>query len=149
MSIPEQQFDGKTKVFNIDLYGKDEIGMQLKSSIKQLVGERQKLKMDANGITAQQIKDLETSLQVKSYNVNAKDKSSDDSKTYIATALGGGMMFLIYIIIFVYGNMVMRSVMEEKSNRIVEVLISSVKPFQLMLGKIIGVGAVGLTQFLI
>ena len=58
-------------------------------------------------------------------------------------------MFLIYIIIFVYGNMVMRSVMEEKSNRIVEVLISSVKPFQLMLGKIIGVGAVGLTQFLI
>ncbi len=150
VSIPEQRFDGKTKVFNIDLYGKDEIGMQIKGSIKELVGERlKKLKMDANGITAQQIKDLETSLQVKSFNISAEDKSSDDSKTYIATALGGGMMFLIYIIIFVYGNMVMRSVMEEKSNRIVEVLISSVKPFQLMLGKIIGVGAVGLTQFLI
>lgn len=52
----------------------------------------------------------------------------------------------MYMTVFIYGMMVMRSVMEEKTNRIVEVMISSVKPFQLMLGKIIGVGAVGLTQ---
>ena len=56
---------------------------------------------------------------------------------------------LIYFVIFAYGGMVMRSVMEEKTNRIVEVLVSSVKPFELMLGKILGVGAVGLTQFAI
>jgi ABC-2 type transport system permease protein len=64
-------------------------------------------------------------------------------------AAGYGSAFLIYITLFIYGTMVMRGVMEEKTNRIAEVVVSSVKPFQLMLGKILGVGAVGLTQFLI
>ncbi len=67
----------------------------------------------------------------------------------VATVLGTIMGFVIYIVLFIYGSMVMRSVMEEKINRIVEVIISSVRPFQLMLGKIIGVSGVGLTQFLI
>lgn len=67
----------------------------------------------------------------------------------IGTALGGLMGFMMYMVIFIFGGMVMRSVMEEKMNRIVEVMISSVKPFQLMLGKILGVGAVGLTQLAI
>ncbi len=57
--------------------------------------------------------------------------------------------FLIYFFIFLYGVQVMRGVMEEKTNRIVEVILSSVKPFQLMMGKIIGVALVGLTQFLL
>jgi ABC-2 type transport system permease protein len=56
---------------------------------------------------------------------------------------------LIYIFIFVYGNQIMQGVIEEKSSRIVEILVSSLKPFQLMTGKIVGIGAVGLTQFLI
>ena len=55
----------------------------------------------------------------------------------------------MYMSVFIYGSMVMRSVMEEKMSRIVEVMISTVKPFQLMMGKIIGVGAVGLTQFIL
>jgi ABC-2 type transport system permease protein len=76
-----------------------------------------------------------------------KTKEKSGNRVYLATFLGGAMMFLIYLVIMVYGNMVMRSVMEEKTNRIVEIIISSVKPFELMLGKIIGVGAVGLTQF--
>ncbi len=67
----------------------------------------------------------------------------------IGTILGATMGFLMYMVIFIYGGMVMRSVMEEKINRIVEVMISSVKPFQLMLGKILGVGAVGITQLAI
>ncbi len=67
----------------------------------------------------------------------------------IGTVLGGLMGFLMYMVIFIYGGMVMRSIMEEKINRIVEVMISSIKPFQLMLGKILGVGAVGLTQLTI
>ena len=67
----------------------------------------------------------------------------------IGTILGGAMGFIMYMVIFIYGGMVMRSVMEEKINRIVEVMISSVKPIQLMLGKILGVGAVGLTQLAI
>ena len=67
----------------------------------------------------------------------------------VASAIGYVTGFLIYITLFVYGVMVMRGVMEEKTNRIAEVIISSVRPFQLMMGKIIGIGAVGLTQFLI
>jgi ABC-2 type transport system permease protein len=69
------------------------------------------------------------------------------SSTEISTALSliGGL--LIYFFIFLYGSMVMRGVMEEKSNRIVEIIISSVKPFQLMMGKILGIALVGFTQF--
>jgi len=67
----------------------------------------------------------------------------------LASAIGYVTAFLIYITLFIYGVMVMRGVMEEKTNRIAEVIVSSVRPFQLMMGKIIGIGAVGLTQFLI
>jgi len=63
--------------------------------------------------------------------------------------LGLVFSFIIYITIFLFGSQVMRGVLEEKTNRIVEVLISSVKPFQLLMGKIIGVGMVGLTQFVL
>ncbi|HEX6334321.1 MAG TPA: ABC transporter permease [Flavisolibacter sp.] len=66
----------------------------------------------------------------------------------LASGVGYVTAFLIYITLFIYGVMVMRGVMEEKTNRIAEVMVSSVKPFQLMLGKILGIGAVGLTQFL-
>jgi ABC-2 type transport system permease protein len=67
----------------------------------------------------------------------------------IAYVVGYCSSFLIYITILIYGTMVMRGVSEEKTNRIAEIIISSVKPFQLMMGKIIGIGAVGLTQFII
>ncbi len=71
------------------------------------------------------------------------------SSAELATAIGFISGFVIYIVLIFYGAMIMRSVMEEKTNRIVEVIISSVKPFQLMMGKILGVSAVGLTQMLI
>lgn len=67
----------------------------------------------------------------------------------VGAAIGGAMGFIMYLVVFIYGMMVMRSVMEEKTTRIVEVMISSVRPFQLMLGKIVGVGGVGLTQLLV
>ena len=67
----------------------------------------------------------------------------------LGTGLGFAMGFLMYLVIFIYGSMVMRSVMEEKLSRIVEVMVSSVRPIQLMMGKLIGVGGVGLTQLAI
>jgi ABC-2 type transport system permease protein len=67
----------------------------------------------------------------------------------VAFGVGYGAAFLIYITLFLYGAMVMRGVMEEKTNRIAEVVVSSVRPTQLMMGKIIGIGAVGVTQFLL
>ena len=76
------------------------------------------------------------------------DKQGNE-KSGISYAVGMISGFLIYIILFIYGTMVMRGVMEEKTNRIAEVIVSSVKPFQLMMGKIFGIGSVGLIQFLI
>jgi len=73
--------------------------------------------------------------------------SEKSGSTEIALGLSMAGGFLIYIFIFLYGAMVMRGVMEEKTSRIVEIIISSVKPFQLMMGKIIGVALVGFTQF--
>ena len=69
------------------------------------------------------------------------------SSAEVATIVGMLFTLIIYMFIFVYGGMVMQGVLEEKTNRIVEVMVSSVKPFQLMMGKIIGIGLVGLTQF--
>jgi ABC-2 type transport system permease protein len=78
-------------------------------------------------------------------------QGEEDTGTKAGVSYAVGMIsgFLIYIILFIYGTMVMRGVMEEKVSRIAEVIVSSVKPFQLMMGKIIGIGAVGLVQFII
>lgn len=67
----------------------------------------------------------------------------------VANGVGYLTAFIIYITLLIYGTMVMRGVTEEKTNRIAEVMVSSVRPFQLMMGKILGIGAVGITQFLI
>jgi ABC-2 type transport system permease protein len=75
-------------------------------------------------------------------------KNSQASSQGLSYAVGYACGFLIYLLTFIYGAAVMRGVMEEKTSRVAEVIISSVKPFPLMLGKIIGIGAVGLTQFL-
>jgi len=76
-------------------------------------------------------------------------KESKASSQGISYLIGYASGFLIYLLTFIYGAAVMRGVMEEKTNRIAEVIVSSVRPFQLMMGKIIGIGAVGLTQFLL
>jgi ABC-2 type transport system permease protein len=104
------------------------------------------LKIDPKRIEALKKHANETKLeQIK------KDEygSLQQSNFKLASSIGYVTAFLIYITLFIYGVMVMRGVMEEKTNRIAEVMVSSVKPFQLMLGKIIGIGAVGLTQFFI
>jgi ABC-2 type transport system permease protein len=79
------------------------------------------------------------------------DEAGNDKKTNTGLYMGIGLVaaIMIYIFIFMYGVQVMRGVMEEKTSRIVEVILSSVKPFQLMMGKIVGVALVGLTQFLL
>jgi len=76
-------------------------------------------------------------------------KKAQASSQGLSYAIGYVCGFLIYLLTFIYGAMVMRGVMEEKTSRIAEVIVSSVKPFPLMLGKIVGIGAVGLTQFLL
>lgn len=74
---------------------------------------------------------------------------SDKGSSELANVLGFGMGMLMYMIIIIYGTTVMKGIMEEKTNRIAEVILTSVKPFQLMVGKIVGIGMVGITQYLI
>ncbi|HLG34896.1 MAG TPA: ABC transporter permease, partial [Bacteroidia bacterium] len=81
--------------------------------------------------------------------INTRDMKNKKTNSGFTTGIGFIAGFLIYMFIFIYGAQVMRGVMEEKTSRIVEVIISSVKPFELMMGKIIGVALVGLTQFLL
>ncbi|HEY0039858.1 MAG TPA: ABC transporter permease [Flavisolibacter sp.] len=97
------------------------------------------------GISEQQRAAIEGSkLQLDERNIN--DEKADSG---LASAIGYISGFLIYFILLIYGSQVMMGVMEEKTNRIAEVMVSSVRPFQLMLGKIIGIGMVALTQFLL
>jgi len=101
------------------------------------------------------IPDLEEQLKATKTNISVETiKIGDDGlarkgSTEIAMGIGVAASFLIYMFVFMYGGMVMRGVSEEKQNRIVEVIISSVKPIQLMMGKILAIAAVGLTQVLI
>jgi ABC-2 type transport system permease protein len=81
--------------------------------------------------------------------IESKRLGQEEEKNQAAGFIGLFFAFIIYMFIFLYGTQVMRGVIEEKTNRIVEVIISSVKPFQLMMGKIIGIALVGLTQFLL
>jgi ABC-2 type transport system permease protein len=88
-------------------------------------------------------------LSTSKIKIVATDVNKERANIGTATTIGYVAGFLIYFILLVYGSQVMMGVMEEKTNRIAEVIVSSVKPFQLMLGKIIGIGLVALTQFLI
>ncbi len=104
------------------------------------------IRADIDTVRLAAVKANPISLVQKSIGEDGTDKEANAGVSLIA---GYGAGFLIYFIILIYGSMVMRGVMEEKTNRIAEVIVSSVRPVQLMMGKIIGIGAVGITQFLI
>nr|WP_320118260.1 ABC transporter permease [uncultured Marinifilum sp.] len=125
---------------------KSEVGSQIRQHIEKI--KRSKIIAEAN------MPDLEQKLAATKTPIAMKTIKFGEggevkqSSTEIAMGIGFVASFIIYMFIFLYGVQVMRGVIEEKSNRIVEVIISSVKPFQLMMGKIVGVAMVGLTQFI-
>ncbi len=104
-------------------------------------------RLAAKGIDAAVFKSIAADVEIEN-TIDTKDGSKKGSAG-VAYAVSFACGILIYMMMIIYGTQVMRGVMEEKTNRIAEVIVSSVKPFQLMLGKIIGIGAVGLTQFAI
>jgi ABC-2 type transport system permease protein len=136
---------------NYQLYSKKQFGLIAASQIEDQINkavENNLLKdrFNINSKSIDSIRNQAGKAKVNNYYGERTEVKRGDSK--LAYAVGYGAGFLIYITLFIYGTMVMRGVMEEKVSRIAEVMVSSVKPFQLMLGKIIGIGAVGLTQFL-
>ncbi|HMQ08200.1 MAG TPA: ABC transporter permease [Saprospiraceae bacterium] len=141
----------------IQYYAKDKLSLPTLESIERsLSGAIRSFKIEQSGIDKDALAALDTKVDLENAlsSGDVDDGEAAGSKaskysTIISTILSYVMGFLMYMVIFIFGSMVMRSVMEEKVNRIVEVIISSVKPFQLMLGKILGVGLVGLTQIAI
>jgi len=124
------------------------IPISLKSTLEDtLTKVIRKIRLIESGITQEQMKRITQEVKLKTLKVT--EEGTERSSTGIAAMLGYVMGILIYIFMFSYGMIVMRGVIEEKTNRIVEVIISSVRPFQLMIGKILAIAAVGLTQFLI
>ncbi len=109
-------------------------------------GKANKYQFAKLGLRESQIDSAQASCDIVTKEVSNSGDVQESSST-LKSGIGFALAFMIYIFIFVYGSMVMRSAMEEKTNRIVEVIVSSVKPFHLMMGKILGVAAVGLTQF--
>jgi ABC-2 type transport system permease protein len=101
--------------------------------------------MARTGIRQETIDDLQAKVELAAINLDEVGGKRNDAGT--TTAIAYALSILVYMFIFIYGVQVMRGVSEEKSNRIMEVMISSVKPFQLMMGKILGIAGVVLTQF--
>ena len=131
------------------LFASQQIGLNIRNSIQnqlEKIIEREKLKQA--GIDIKSIENSKTKINIETKIIDAKGEVTD-SNTEASIGIGFITGILIYMFIFMYGTMVMRGVIEEKTNRIVEIIISSVKPFQLMMGKIIGVALVGLTQFIL
>lgn len=142
-------FEGDQKADYI-LRSKKSMGFNLQESISGKINAAIEDQMlEKAGIQQTVLDSIHQSAQIaelKAY--EDEGKNSKESNAGLAMAIGYASGLLIYITMFIYGTMVLRGVMEEKTSRIAEVIVSSVKPFELMLGKIIGIGAVGLTQFL-
>ncbi|MGC6284076.1 MAG: ABC transporter permease [Polaribacter sp.] len=133
---------------NVEFFSKESPGLTVMNAIEgKLERKLQNLKLSSFGIDYQKIKDSKIGVDVKMYNFSGEQSSKLVNGLKIAVGALAGYLLMMFVI--VYGSSVMRSVIEEKTSRIIEVIVSSVKPFQLMLGKIIGNASAGLLQFLI
>ncbi len=142
--IPEN-FTWQKGVDSLVINTKKSFGIGAANPVEKKINQMwSKIKHDSLGIDTSKETILSKSVQLKFH--NEKNKNADAG---IATTIGYVCGFLMYLILLLYGSQVMMGVTEEKTNRIAEVVVSSVKPFQLMLGKIIGIAMVALTQFLI
>lgn len=146
--IPAFDKNDLSKVENgIELNTKGSIGVGFKESLEDKLNKRvQELKMEKAGISGDAMKSIDSDIQIKTFNVKGGD---EDKGEYLKFGLAFFLAYVIFMFIMIYGIKVMRSVVEEKNNRVVEIIISSVKPFNLMMGKIMGTTMVALTQFLI
>ncbi|MBW1295597.1 ABC transporter permease [Aquimarina litoralis] len=145
--IPEKSTN-KNLAKSIQFYAEESPNFSVLNRIERII---------ANKLTEQNYKDEGLNLEViqkAKAKVNIQIENFSGEKTskmsnYVKMAFGGLAGYLLMMFIIIYGNMVMRSVIEEKTNRIIEIIISSVKPMQLMLGKILGTSFAGIVQFLV
>ena len=139
--------DVASRSHTIFFYSEDQLSMELTFKIEgKIRSSIRDYKIEALNLDKKELDNLNTKVKLDPEPIDDSEEDASTMSGLIGMGIGGLLGMIMYLSLFIYGMMVMRSVMEEKMNRIVEVMISSVKPFQLMLGKILGVGAVGLTQ---
>ena len=142
--------DMKQTDIDVTYYSEQRTGIVELERIEDVIADAfREYKIDNSNIDRAVYNSFYTRVKLESTGGDKDRPSSGKVAAIIGTILGFVMGILMYMVILIYGQMVMRSVMEEKISRIAEVMISSVRPFQLMMGKIIGVAAVGLTQLAI
>jgi ABC-2 type transport system permease protein len=138
--------DVVTNPKTVQIFAEKGVTFELQSNVERAISkEIERIKLTEAGIDRKVIEDAKVNVDAQT--ISLKDGDEKSNNALATMLLSYFCAFLIYVTVLVYGMQVMRGVMEEKTSRIIEVVISSVKPFQLMLGKIIGVGLVGLTQF--
>lgn len=135
---------------NISLYTRGAPSMQTEQYITgQIEKVIEDLRIRSYNIDnlAQILKEVQVNVKIQTFRIDKEEESATSSA--LSYILGIAMMFTLYMFILLYGQMVMNSIIEEKNNRVLEIVVSSVRPFDIMLGKILGIGAVAFTQIMI
>ncbi|MCK5846286.1 MAG: ABC transporter permease [Bacteroidales bacterium] len=144
--IPEPSYTYPTRIF---IYSNKEPGMLVENYVRSSINnDLRTMRLKDAGVSNDVISAMKNKIDLKSISIDEQGLEEERSGT-LNLILGFVLALSIYFFIFMYGTQVMRGVLEEKTSRIIEVIISSIKPFQLMMGKIIGIAFVGLTQLLI
>ena len=143
--LPASLLQGKAEA---TLYSKESGGflsnVELDGILENVVRDVRLRQADA-GDEVMQIVEADISLST----ATLTEDGAKGGNTFIFTALAYGIALVIYMAVFIYGQYVMQGVIEEKSNRVVEIVVSSVRPFQLLMGKVLGIGAMGLVQMVV
>lgn len=133
---------------SVRFYSEDSPSLTIMSGLENKIERKlREEKLISNGLDIKQIENSRVNVSVAQESFEGQKSSKIDN--ILKLAFGGITGYLLFMFIIIYGNMIMRSVIEEKTSRIIEVIISSVKPIQLMMGKIIGTSLAGVTQFAI
>lgn len=133
---------------NVKFYSEESPSLTIISGLERKIEKRlEEIKLEKEGVSINQIEASKTNIDIAQESFDGQKSSKIDN--VVKLAFGGIAGYLLFMFIIIYGNMIMRSVIEEKTSRIIEVIISSVKPIQLMMGKIIGTSLAGITQFVI
>ena len=137
------------KPAGVQFFGKGNISLKKQRAVETALNKTfSEIKIQQSGLSQQQLDRLRSEVDLQAISLGDDGKEAD-SNALATSGVSYALALLIYFFIFIYGVQIMRGVGEEKSSRIMEVMLSSVKPFDLMMGKIFGIAAVGLTQFLL
>lgn len=143
--LPQEILNGQGTVTYYSVEGG---GLSLRRRIEQAVNQViEEYRLAEKNVDPEILQILESRVPVRMVKITEAGETADSAVAY--TLVGYIMGFFIYMAMFIYGAFVMHGVMEEKTTRVVEIMVSSVRPFDLMMGKVLGIGAMGLVQMIL